>query len=165
PSIVTKIGFKYICGYMIDEDVLVGGEESGGIAVKGHIPERDGVWVALTILEYMVKCRKSLNDLIREIYQKTGSFAMERLDLHINEELKTSVMRAAEKGELTRFDGYRVERTESTDGFKFHLSDDSWVMIRASGTEPVLRIYAEAPNYAEAVNILEATRTSILQKA
>ena len=161
-NIVTKIGFKYICGYMIDEQVLVGGEESGGIAVAGHIPERDGVWIALTIIEYMAKTGKTLDQLIEEVYSVTGSFAMERYDLHVNEDLKQSIIADAKTDKYTHFGNYKIVGKEDIDGFKFIFENGSWVMLRASGTEPVLRVYSEAANYAEAVNILEATKNQLI---
>ncbi|MDV7402026.1 phosphoglucomutase/phosphomannomutase family protein, partial [Arthrospira platensis SPKY1] len=80
---VTPIGFKYIAEIMTREDVLIGGEESGGLAVKGHIPERDGVWMGLLILEFMARTGKSLDELVEMAYQKVGSFHFDRLDLHI----------------------------------------------------------------------------------
>ena len=83
---VVQIGFKHICEIMVKEDVLVGGEESGGIAVKGHIPERDGIWIGLMLWEFMVKSGKSLDELIEEVYAITGTFAFERSDLHLKEE-------------------------------------------------------------------------------
>ena len=161
-DVTTKIGFKYICGYMIDGDVLVGGEESGGIAVTNHIPERDGIWIALTIIEYMVKSGKSLDDLIKEVYSITGTFAMERDDLHIQEDVKQKIVAACKNGDYKEFGKYKVEKVEDTDGFKFHLGNRNWVMMRASGTEPVLRVYSEAATSEEAWDIINATKKAIL---
>jgi phosphomannomutase len=158
----TKIGFKYICDIMVQEDVLIGGEESGGIAIKGHIPERDGVWIGFMIWEFMAKTGKSLDDLIEEIYDLVGSFAVERYDLKLDESLKQTIVANCKNGTYSKFGGYTVESTEDTDGFKFHLGNDQWVMIRPSGTEPVLRVYAEAGNSEEAFNILDATKSTIL---
>lgn len=158
----TKIGFKYICDIMVQEDVLIGGEESGGIAIKGHIPERDGVWIGFVIWEFMAKTGKSLDDLIEEIYDLVGSFAVERYDLKLDESLKQTIVANCKNGTYSKFGGYTVESTEDTDGFKFHLGNDQWVMIRPSGTEPVLRVYAEAGNSEEAFNILDATKSTIL---
>lgn len=160
-NIVTKIGFKYICGYMIDGDVMVGGEESGGIAVANHIPERDGVWIALTLIEYMAKSGKSMKALIQEIYDQVGTFALDRFDLHVENELKNKIIAKLKAGEYKSFGPYKVQSSEDMDGFKYHLTDDSWVMMRASGTEPVLRIYSEAPTQAEAVKILEAAQKEL----
>ncbi|MBO6515852.1 MAG: phosphoglucomutase/phosphomannomutase family protein [Bacteroidia bacterium] len=158
----TKIGFKYICDIMVNEDVLIGGEESGGIAIKGHIPERDGVWIGFVIWEFMAKTGKSLDELIEEIYDLVGSFAVERYDLHINEELKLAIVQNCKENKYSNFGDYTVERVEDTDGFKFHLGNDQWVMIRPSGTEPVLRVYAEAENSDAAFAILDATKATIL---
>lgn len=158
----TKIGFKYICDIMVQDDVLIGGEESGGIAIKGHIPERDGVWIGLVIWEFMAKTGKSLDELIQEIYALVGSFAVERYDLHIDETLKQSIVEQCKSGGYSAFGEYSVESTENIDGFKFHLGNDQWVMIRPSGTEPVLRVYAEAGDSQKAFNILNATKATIL---
>ena len=159
---ITKIGFKYICGHMVEEDVLVGGEESGGIAVKTHVPERDGLWIGLTLMEFMARENKTLPQLIDEVYQQTGPFAMERYDLHITNEIKHKVMEHCQNGAYTAFGDHRVGEIETVDGYKFHLGQDRWVMIRPSGTEPVLRVYAQAEDYAHAIDVLEQTRKAIL---
>ena len=158
----TKIGFKYICDIMVNDDVLIGGEESGGIAIKGHIPERDGVWIGLVIWEFMAKTGTSLDELINEIYDLVGSFAVERYDLKLDESLKQAIVSACKNKEYKQFGNYQVESTEDTDGFKFHLGNDQWVMIRPSGTEPVLRVYAEATTSEDAFAILDATKATIL---
>ncbi|MBP6313538.1 MAG: phosphoglucomutase/phosphomannomutase family protein [Flavobacteriales bacterium] len=158
---VTKIGFKWICGIMINEDVLLGGEESGGIAIKGHIPERDGIWMGLTIWEFMAKSGKSLDDLINEVYAIVGPFKYERNDLHISEKMKQDVLKACESGNYTSFGDYNVKSIETVDGFKFHMDNDQWMMIRASGTEPVLRLYAESDTLENARKILVATQKAI----
>ena len=159
---VTKIGFKYIAEIMTREEILVGGEESGGLAVAGHIPERDGIWIGLVIMEFMAKTGKSLRELIQMVYDEVGTFASERDDLHIDNETKERVIANCVEGTYTAFGPYEVVRTESVDGFKYRFSDGSWVMIRPSGTEPVLRVYAEAPTAADVRKILDATRDTIL---
>ena len=161
---ITKIGFKYICDLMVNsgKPFLTGGEESGGIAIAGHIPERDGIWMGLTIWECMAKTGKSLTELIEEIYDLVGTFAFERYDLHLTEELKQTIIQKCENRAFTQFDSYKVIKTEDIDGFKFHFDENSWVMIRPSGTEPVLRVYSEAPTSADAFAILDATKTTLL---
>lgn len=159
---ITKIGFKYICEKMVTENVMVGGEESGGIAIKGFIPERDGIWIGLTLWEFMAKSGKSLDDLIKEVYDVTGSFAMGRIDLHITEEIKQQVLNNCKAGKYTQFGHYNIEKIEDLDGYKFHLGNKEWVMIRASGTEPVLRVYSESSTNQKASEILEATKNAIL---
>jgi phosphomannomutase len=159
---ITKIGFKYICEKMVTENVLVGGEESGGIAIKGFIPERDGIWIGLTLWEFMAKTGKSLDQLIQEVYDIVGSFAMGRIDLHITEEIKQRVLNNCKNGAYTQFGHYNIEKTEDLDGFKFHLGNGEWVMIRASGTEPVLRVYSESETEEKANAILLACKERIL---
>lgn len=155
---VVKIGFKYIAGIMISEDVLLGGEESGGIAIKGHIPERDGVWMGLVIWEFMAKSGKSLEELIQEVYDITGPFAFERNDLHLAEADKLRVMADCKAGKVTEIGGRKVIRMEDLDGFKYFFSDSEWLMFRASGTEPVLRIYAETNTRDNALKMINEAR-------
>lgn len=161
-QVTTKIGFKYICKEMIENDTLLGGEESGGIAVKGHIPERDGIWMGLILWEYMAKTGKTLSQLIEEVYNLVGSFAMDRYDLHVPDEKKWAIVEKCKTNAYTSFGPYTVQGTESIDGNKFDLGNDNWVMIRPSGTEPLLRVYAQAPTKEEVIAILDATKNTIL---
>jgi phosphomannomutase len=162
PLDVVKIGFKYICGIMVKEDVLVGGEESGGIAIKGHIPERDGIWMGLTIWEFMAKTGKSLKELIQEVYDITGTFWFERNDLYIDEATKNKVLANCKAGAYKEFGKYKVQRIDDLDGWKFFFDDNTWMMIRASGTEPVLRTYAEGANKKITDEILAETKKVLL---
>ncbi len=157
----TKIGFKEIASIMVTEDVIVGGEESGGIAVKGHIPERDGIWMGLIIWEFMAKSGKTLDELVDEVYAIVGSFKYERNDLHITEELKQQIIENCKNNVYKSFGKYEVKEVQTLDGFKYILDDDRWMMIRPSGTEPVLRNYAEAPTLAEAREILAIVKDTI----
>jgi len=157
----TKIGFKEIASIMVDEDVLLGGEESGGIAVKGHIPERDGIWMGLIIWEFMAKSGKTLDELIDEVYEIVGEFKFERNDLHITEELKQKIIANCKADNYKSFGNYEVKEIKTIDGFKYFFDDNRWMMIRPSGTEPVLRTYAEAPTIEEVRMILKATEDSI----
>jgi phosphomannomutase len=160
-SEVVKIGFKYIAGIMVEEDVLIGGEESGGIAVKGHIPERDGIWMGLIIWEFMAKSGKTLDELIAEVYAIVGAFKFERNDLHLTEALKNEVVANCNNNKYTSFGKYTVREVGTIDGWKFIFDDNRWLMIRASGTEPVLRTYAEAPTLEEVREILKITEDMI----
>lgn len=159
---VTKIGFKYIAGVMITEDVLLGGEESGGIAIKGHIPERDGIWMGLVIWEFMAKTGKSLTELIEEVYAITGTFAFERNDLTITEELKNKIVANCKNNAYKEFGKYKIQRVDDLDGYKFFIDENTWTMIRASGTEPVLRTYAEAATKEKAFDILADVKKVLL---
>ena len=158
----VQIGFKHIAGKMITEDVMLGGEESGGIAITGHIPERDGIWMGLILFEFMAKSGKSLEDLIEEVYEIVGEFAFERIDLHIDNDTKLRIIEDCKAGKFTQFGKYKVDRIETTDGFKFFFDEDTWLMIRPSGTEPVLRTYAEASTQEKVFDILADAKATIL---
>lgn len=162
PCQVTPIGFKYIAEVMLQDDVLVGGEESGGIAVKGHIPERDGIWMSLLLLELMQTTNKKISEIINDIYKITGAFCYERWDLHISIEQKTKIIAACKANEYSAFGQYQVANVESIDGYKFHIDATAWVMLRLSGTEPVLRIYAEATTKNQVLSILQAAKDTVL---
>lgn len=159
---VVQIGFKHVAGIMISEDVLLGGEESGGIAIKGHIPERDGIWMGLTIWEYMVKSGKTLDELTQEIYKIVGEFKFERSDLHLKEEVKNAIVENCKNNKYDAFGPYKVTRLETIDGWKYFFDNDEWLMIRASGTEPVLRNYAESATTEKAFAILKAAEKTLL---
>ena len=155
--IETPVGFKYIVDAMLAGDVLIGGEESGGIGVAQHIPERDGIANGLLLLEAMARSGKSVGELFADIEQEVGwQHAYDRLDLHLDgNELKDAVMsRLADP--LEKIAGRKVESVERLDGVKLNLSGNAWLMFRASGTEPVLRIYCEASSKDEVQSILSA---------
>ncbi len=162
PVEVTAIGFKYISEIMVHEDVLVGGEESGGIAVKGHIPERDGIYDGLALYEFMIKTGKTLKELLDEVYALVGYFVYERNDLNIDNDIKNKIIQKAQNREYTSFGKYTFNRIETIDGVKYHLDNGGWIMLRASGTEPLLRIYAEGNSREETLDILEDVKKTIL---
>lgn len=160
--ITVPIGFKHIAGYMITDDVLLGGEESGGIAIKGHIPERDGIWMGITLWEYMAKSKKTLQELIQDVYKITGPFSYYRYDLHIDENLKQRIMNNCKQGKYTEFGKYKVQDTETIDGYKYFLDNEQWIMLRASGTEPLLRIYGESDTYDNVIQLLDTVKNIVL---
>lgn len=162
PCEVTKIGFKYIAEIMTHEKVLVGGEESGGIAAAGHIPERDGIWMGLILLEFMAKTGKTLKGLIAEIYDLVGSFSFDRDDYHLDNNLKISIVDNCKNKIYKSFGEYKVIREEDLDGFKYYFDENTWIMVRASGTEPVLRIYAQAPDSESVRKVLNAARITLI---
>ena len=141
--VTTPIGFKHIGSKMTDGTVLVGGEESGGMAVMGHIPERDGLYIGLTVVEMMVKRERSLSGLVRELMDEFGPHYQSRSDLHTTEARKQAVLEELRSNGFSEIDGKAVTQTEDLDGTKFRV-DGGWLMFRPSGTEPVLRIYSEA---------------------
>lgn len=161
PVTRVKIGFKQIAQHMIKEDVLVGGEESGGISVKGHMPERDGIWMGLLLWQWMEETGKTLKELINDVYELTGKFAYKRSDLKLDKELKSRVMTNCIKGNYCNFGEYKIIRTDDLDGFKFYFDENTWLMIRPSGTEPVLRTYSEAATREEAEKILKIAEETI----
>lgn len=162
PIEVTAIGFKYISEIMVNEDVLVGGEESGGIAIKGHIPERDGIFDGLVLFEFMTQTGKTLKELCEEVYSVIGRFVYERNDLTLPNEQKNAIINKAQDRGYTAFGKYTFNRIETIDGVKYHLDNGGWVMLRASGTEPLLRIYAEGNSKEETLDILEDVKKTIL---
>jgi phosphomannomutase len=164
PLEIVQIGFKHIAGLMLEENILVGGEESGGIAVTGHIPERDGIYNGLVIWEAMVKTGKTLRQFIEEIYSITGSFAFERSDLRLDNETKERIVANCQKKVYKAFGPWKIIKEENLDGFKYYFSDSQWFMIRPSGTEPVLRTYAEGHDRNEALAILNNGFETIMQK-
>jgi len=157
----VPIGFKDICRVMLSEDILVGGEESGGISIKGYLPERDGIWMGLTILQFMAETGKSLDTILEEIFKITGRFHCLRRDIQIPKDKRSKIMDVCYKGEIESFGRFNVSRIEALDGIKFFFSEDEWVMIRISGTEPVLRTYSESANRETAEEILDAAGKTI----
>lgn len=150
----VKIGFREITRIMIAEDVLLGGEESGGIAFGTHIPERDGIWAGLMILQWLIESGKSFRQLFDEVYSITGSFACERQDIQLNKNIRNKILDKCSDGSFSSFGNFVVQKVENLDGYKFYFSDSQWLLIRSSGTEPLLRLYAEAENIENAKKIL-----------
>lgn len=158
----VKIGFKEICGVILKEKVLVGGEESGGISILSHIPDRDGIWIGLMIWQFMIETGKSIRDLIDEVYSITGAFAFECSDIKTDNNTRSTIIEKCRNGYFTVFGNRKVERVEDMDGYKFFFNSEEWLMIRQSGTEPVLRIYAESFNRESALQILRDARETIM---
>lgn len=160
----TPVGFKYIVDALLAGDVLVGGEESGGIGVLGHIPERDGLANTLLLLEAVVRSGKGVAELFADLEKEAAwQHAYDRVDLHLSgNELKDAVLQALQDPPA-EVAGRQVERVETLDGFKLNLSGNAWLLFRASGTEPVLRIYCEAPTAQEVAGILQAAEAYVAE--
>jgi phosphomannomutase len=152
----TAVGFKYICRLMTERDVLIGGEESGGLGVKGHLPERDGIFVGLLLAEVMAVRGKPLSALVQELMDEFGQHEFQRIDLHVTEREKTAIMKKY-RGGVKDIGGWAVTGRNDTDGVKLFV-DNGWVLVRASGTEPLIRFYAEADS-RDKVNALLAAAT------
>jgi phosphomannomutase len=155
----TPVGFKYIVDAMLEGGVMIGGEESGGIGIQGHIPERDSFLNGLLLLETMATTGKTIDSLFAEIeHEVAWQHAYDRLDLHLHgNALKEAVMNAL-KDPPKEIAGRTLESVETLDGVKLNLSGNAWLMFRASGTEPVLRIYCEASSERDVATILSGAR-------
>ncbi|MBN1586424.1 MAG: phosphoglucomutase/phosphomannomutase family protein [Candidatus Omnitrophica bacterium] len=140
----TPVGFKHICKLMQEEDVLIGGEESGGIGLKNYIPERDGVVLAMLLLELMAVRGKGVVKILEEVEKKYGAFVQERWDIAYPEELKPKLMPALKANPPEKLGTKPVAEMKTFDGVKLVAKDGSWLLYRLSGTEPILRIYAES---------------------
>jgi len=156
PLVVTPIGFKFVAAAMREQDALVGGEESGGFAVRGHIPERDPGLVCLLLLECMAMTGKSLGTLVREMEAEYGPHRYGRVDLRLATLAdRDRIVAGITSGPPAELLSGRVQHVDTLDGVKLIRADHSWVMLRASGTEPLLRIYAEAPSEDEVQALLK----------
>jgi phosphomannomutase len=154
----TPIGFKHICELMLERDILMGGEESGGLGVKGHIPERDGILMGLLLLEAMAMTGKGLRRLLDETMDEIGHFYYRRIDLAIDNAAKERLIGRLQGGGITTIASRPVAAENFRDGFKYIFADGSWLLIRPSGTEPVLRLYSEAEDPAVVEELLAAGR-------
>ena len=144
----VPVGFKYVAPKMMETNALLGGEESGGYAVRGHIPERDGILIGLLFADMMVKTGKHVSQILADLERRVGPHAYARHDIHLVRETydadRRRVLDTLEKNEPNEIAGVAVQRVRSDDGFKFYLADGSWVLLRASGTEALIRVYSEA---------------------
>jgi phosphomannomutase len=145
------IGFKYIADLMMDREIVIGGEESGGIGYSRYLPERDGILNSLLLANVMAEEKKPLGVLVAELQKQYGPHYYGRRDLHISDEVKQSAIMRAKADGTIKLGAYSILKKESLDGIKFFLNGSTngngaepWVLFRASGTEPLLRIYAEA---------------------
>ncbi len=151
----TPVGFKYICEIMRRENVLIGGEESGGIGFQGYLYERDGLLSGLLILEMMAMRKQSFEEILRETEKEFGKLYYVRGDLTYPNELKPKLFRHLQEQPPKMLDSQKVKEVKSQDGMKFILEDDSWLLFRLSGTEPILRIYSEATSQSLAETLVK----------
>ncbi|MCZ2127528.1 MAG: phosphoglucomutase/phosphomannomutase family protein [Anaerolineales bacterium] len=151
----TPVGFNHIADIMLSEDVLIGGEESGGISFKGHIPEGDGPVMGLLVVEMLAAYGKSLGELVNDLLADVGPAFYERADLRLNRPVaKAEMTEHLTKNAPAEIGGFKVAEISQRDGVKYILADDSWLLIRPSGTEPVLRVYAEGRTQEMVVALL-----------
>ena len=155
PLVETGVGFKYICAEMLKGDVLLGAEESGGIGFPGHIPERDGIAAGLMLLEMLATERVSVNKLAAKLEKEFGPHRYGRIDTHFPLEKRGVLMEFLKNNPPTKLLRSPLAEVKSYDGVKFVAQDSSWLMLRGSGTEPILRIYAEAKSEADVKKLLK----------
>lgn len=158
PLYETPIGFKHICELMLEKQILMGGEESGGLGVSGHIPERDGLLMGLLLLETVAVTGKGLRQQLEEIMDEIGHFFYRRIDTHIGSEEKAALLQKLMNEPPARIAGRSVISTNFSDGFKFVFENGDWLLIRPSGTEPLLRLYSEADDPAMVDALLRGAR-------
>lgn len=156
PIHVTPIGFKYVCDLMLARDILIGGEESGGIAARGHLPERDGVLNSLYLADIIAQRGKDLGELVGELQEEFGPHYYRRVDLEIDKADAQRVVEQVRAGKLTSVANFKILSLDDRDGVKMILGDSMWVLVRTSGTENVLRLYAEAPSREQVAALLDA---------
>ncbi|MFC2072114.1 phosphoglucomutase/phosphomannomutase family protein [Chloroflexota bacterium] len=151
----TPVGFKYMAPIMLSENALIGGEESGGFGFQGHMPERDGILAALYFLDLMVKTGKNPSALIEYLYSKVGPHHFNRVDIEFPEPERQTIIERIKQNPPEYIDGVKVVKFDTADGFRFILADTTWLLVRFSGTEPLLRIYAESSTPARVEKLLE----------
>jgi phosphomannomutase len=158
PVYETPVGFKFLGPKMMEVDALIAGEESGGYAVRGHLPERDGILSALLFLDLMVRSGKRPSALVEELYAKVGPHYYDRLDIHLAADQRDEVWRRVGESRPQRLADLRVTGRDTVDGFRYDLEDGGWLLIRFSGTEPLMRIYTEVSEPDLVPRLLEAGR-------
>jgi phosphomannomutase len=166
------IGFKYVCDLMLEQDILIGGEESGGVGISRHLPERDGLLNSLLLANVMADEKKTLGELVAALQSEYGEHQYGRVDMHIDEELKQAAIARAKAG-VADFAGMKVLRVETMDGIKFFLDNsdcagkpnaaETWLLLRASGTEPLLRVYCESCSVESVSRVLAAAQAFVLK--
>lgn len=156
PVYETPVGFNHIAEYMLRENILIGGEESGGISMQGHIPEGDGILMGLLLIEMVAHSQTTLHELVNNLMKRAGPAYYERRDMRLNHPVeKEHLTRQLYENAPRSIAGEEVKQVLTIDGIKYLLADDSWLLIRPSGTEPVLRVYAEGRSIEEVHALLE----------
>jgi alpha-D-glucose phosphate-specific phosphoglucomutase len=154
----TQVGFRYVGPKMLETEALMGGEESGGYGFRGHVLERDGLLAGLFILDFMVKTGKTASQLLDHLFNKVGPHYYNRFDVEFSAEQRQAIMARVSQFSQAKLADRRVVNKDTLDGFRFHLDDGSWLLIRLSGTEPLLRFYAESDKTDNVEKLLEAGR-------
>jgi len=154
PVYETPVGFKYVAPLMLQKKAIIGGEESGGYGFRGHIPERDSILAGLYFLDFMVKTGRTPSQLLDYLYSKVGTHYYDRVDSHLSKGKRQAILDRLVSSPIDTIAGAKVTRVDTTDGFRFFLADESWLLIRFSGTEPLVRLYAEGESPERVRNLL-----------
>ncbi len=155
PVFETGVGFKYVAPIMLRENAIIGGEESGGYGFRGHVAERDGILANLYFLDFMVRTGKTPSQLLEYLYRKVGPHFYQRVDVKFPAERRQAILDNVRQHQPKNIDGVKVARVDMTDGFRFILEDNTWLLIRFSGTEPLLRIYVETDSTERLTRLID----------
>ena len=155
PVFETQVGFKYVAPVMAREGALLGGEESGGYGFRGHIPERDGILAGLYIIDYLTRTGRTPSQLLSDLFKKVGPHYYDRLDIHTSEESKQKMLARMSASRMEKIDGQKVVSLDTRDGFRYKLESGAWLLVRFSGTEPLVRIYAEGNSPKEVQKLIQ----------
>jgi phosphomannomutase len=145
PLIETQVGFKFLGPEMTANDAIIAGEESGGYGFRGHIPERDGILSALYFLDFMVKTGKRPSELLAELYARVGEHHYRRIDTALDEGKRGAALDSVKRAQPSKIAGRKVVGRDNLDGYRWRLEGGGWLLIRFSGTEPLMRVYTEVP--------------------
>jgi alpha-D-glucose phosphate-specific phosphoglucomutase len=157
----TPVGFKYVAPLMMEKNAIIGGEESGGYGFRGNVPERDAILAGLYFLDFMVKTGKTPSELLDYLYSKVGPHYYDRSDFHISAAKRQAILHRLSSSPPDKIAGSKVTKVDTIDGFRFFLGDESWLLIRFSGTEPLVRIYAEAKRLEKAETLVDEGKKMI----
>jgi len=161
PVYETPVGFKYVAPLMMEKNAIIGGEESGGYGFRGHVPERDAILAGLYFLDFIVKTGKTPSQLLDYLYSKVGPHYYDRMDFSISIAKHQTILHRLSSNSPDTIAGTKVTKVDTTEGFRFFLGDESWLLIRFSGTEPLIRIYSEAESLERAKELLDEGRKLI----
>ena len=156
--IEVPVGFKNVCEKMLEGDVIIGGEESGGIGVKNHIPERDGLLIGLLMLEMLATYGKSLDELVADLEKRFGKLEYDRIDAHLADDKRMGLIQRLRDNPPREIAGIPVVKISTLDGIKFFLQNNGWILIRASDTEPMVRLYAGSDSMESTWKVLNSAR-------
>ena len=156
PVYDTGVGFKYVAPKMVEIDAMIGGEESGGFAFRGNVPERDGILAGLYVLDFMVQQDKKPSQLIDFLFEKVGAHYYDRIDTRLDADEKDAIKERVENAQPESIAGLAMTGKDTLDGYKFNLEDGGWLLVRFSGTEPLIRVYCETTHEDKVRSILDA---------